>query len=52
MRALVTGSTGFVGLHTVRTLKRKGHEVVALVRSAEKAQRLFAQYGVVVDRIL
>jgi dihydroflavonol-4-reductase len=51
MRALVTGSTGFVGLHTVRTLKRKGHEVVALVRSAEKAQRLFAQYGVVVDCI-
>jgi nucleoside-diphosphate-sugar epimerase len=26
--------------------------VVVLVRSAEKAQRLFAQYGVVVDRII
>jgi predicted glycosyltransferase len=35
----------------LRALKRKGHEVVALVRSAEKAQRLFAQYGVVVDCI-
>jgi nucleoside-diphosphate-sugar epimerase len=52
MRVLVTGSTGFVGFHVLRALKRKKHEVVALVRSTEKAQRLFAQYGVVVDRLV
>jgi dihydroflavonol-4-reductase len=50
MRVLVTGSTGFVGFHVLRALKNKGHEVVVLVRNTEKAQRLFAQYGVVVDR--
>lgn len=52
MRVLVTGSTGFVGLHTVRALKSKGHEVVVLVRSAEKAQQLFVQYGVAIDRLV
>lgn len=33
-RYLVTGSTGFLGRHLVKTLRAHGHDVVALVRSA------------------
>jgi len=39
MRALVTGSTGLLGNNLVRTLIDAGHEVWALARSKEKAQR-------------
>ena len=39
MRALVTGSTGLLGNNLVRTLIEAGHEVWALARSKEKAQR-------------
>lgn len=52
MRVLVTGGTGFVGFHVLRALKRKDHEVVVLVRNAEKAQPLFEKYGVSVDRMV
>jgi dihydroflavonol-4-reductase len=34
-RILVTGATGFLGLHLVRALKKRGHDVVALARKAE-----------------
>jgi nucleoside-diphosphate-sugar epimerase len=39
MRALVTRSTGLLGNNLVRTLMDAGHEVWALARSQEKAQR-------------
>ena len=39
MRAFVTGSTGLLGNNLVRTLLDAGHEVWALARSKEKAQR-------------
>jgi uncharacterized protein YbjT (DUF2867 family) len=39
MHALVTGSTGLLGNNLVRTLTDAGHEVWALARSKEKAQR-------------
>jgi nucleoside-diphosphate-sugar epimerase len=42
MRAFVTGSTGLLGSNLVKTLLEQGHEVRGLVRSPEKAQRIFA----------
>jgi nucleoside-diphosphate-sugar epimerase len=45
MRALVTGATGFVGGHLAEALRRRGDEVTALARSANKAQAL-ASLGV------
>lgn len=41
MRAFVTGGTGFVGSHLVDALLGDGHDVVCLVRSTAKADRLF-----------
>jgi len=37
MKALVTGTTGFVGSHLVEALQRSQVEVTALARSPEKA---------------
>ncbi len=41
MKALVTGSTGMLGHNLVRGLLEQGWEVIALVRSKQKAQKLF-----------
>jgi 2-alkyl-3-oxoalkanoate reductase len=40
MRVLVTGATGAVGVHLVRHLVQRGHEVVATTRSADKLDLL------------
>lgn len=40
MKAFVTGATGLLGNNLVRLLVQQGHEVKALVRSKEKAQKL------------
>jgi nucleoside-diphosphate-sugar epimerase len=40
MRAFVTGGTGFIGGRLVAKLRERGDEVVALVRSPEKASGL------------
>lgn len=40
MRAFVTGATGFIGGHLARRLRARGDDVVALVRSATRAEAL------------
>jgi dihydroflavonol-4-reductase len=40
MKFFLTGATGLVGVHLVRELLDHGHEVVAIVRSEEKAKSL------------
>jgi dihydroflavonol-4-reductase len=45
MRYALTGATGFVGGHLARQLRDAGHEVVAVVRTPERAGELVA-FGV------
>jgi 2-alkyl-3-oxoalkanoate reductase len=42
MKLLVTGANGFVGRAVVSEARRHGHQVVALVRSAERAAEVLA----------
>ena len=35
MKVLVTGATGFIGVPLLEKLNRKGHQVLALSRSAQ-----------------
>jgi nucleoside-diphosphate-sugar epimerase len=49
MKYFVTGATGFLGGSLVRQLRSQGHEVIALVRSPEKAREL-TQLGVTLQR--
>lgn len=42
MKAFVTGATGLLGNNLVRELLSRNYEVVALVRSQEKAAKLFS----------
>lgn len=46
MRVLVTGATGFVGIHTVAAIVAAGHEVRLFVRSPERVPAHFAPLGV------
>jgi dihydroflavonol-4-reductase len=50
MKAFVTGATGLLGTNLVRLLREQGHEVRALVRSRDKAEKAFA--GLHVETVL
>lgn len=41
MKVVVTGATGFVGQRLIERLQEEGHQVLALVRSPDKAAKLF-----------
>ncbi|KAI7535787.1 dihydroflavonol-4-reductase [Hortaea werneckii] len=43
-KVLLTGATGFIGAHVLRILVEKGYDVVAVVRSADKARYFEDQY--------
>ena len=45
MRVFVTGATGLLGNNLVRQLRDKGHDVIGLVRSSEKARWLLGDSG-------
>jgi nucleoside-diphosphate-sugar epimerase len=49
MKYFLTGATGFIGAHVARQLAQAGHQVVAVVRSPEKAQDL-ARLGAAVHK--
>jgi nucleoside-diphosphate-sugar epimerase len=49
MRVLVTGATGFLGLHCIEALLAAGHEVRLLVRSEAKMQRIYGPRGIEID---
>ncbi len=51
MRVLLTGGTGFIGSAVLRTLRRAGHEVLAVVRSqdSETAVNELGATGVIGD---
>ena len=40
MKYFLTGATGFIGAHVAQQLAHAGHQVIAIVRSPEKAQHL------------
>ncbi|KAA9156539.1 SDR family NAD(P)-dependent oxidoreductase [Amycolatopsis acidicola] len=46
MKILVTGASGYIGSHTLATLRRRGHEVRALARNPERLRATLAPFGV------
>lgn len=49
---MLTGATGFVGSHTAAALVRDGHEVRALVRSADKLASIFGPRGITMPEVV
>ena len=48
----MTKSTGFTGSHSVRALVAAGHDVRLLVRSPEKAKRVFEAHGLDLNELV
>ncbi|MBP5467090.1 MAG: amino acid adenylation domain-containing protein, partial [Clostridia bacterium] len=53
-RVLLTGCTGFLGIHVLNELINKGHEIIALVRSSslDSEKRLNAMFAYYFDKPL
>lgn len=51
MKILVTGGTGFVGWHIVRTAVAAGHEVVSLSRGVQRGSHVYPVRNVHVDLV-
>lgn len=43
-RVLVTGGSGFIAAHILEVLLKRGHSVVATVRSEEKGQKILSSH--------
>ncbi len=43
MRVMLTGGTGFIGYHATLVLLEAGHDVVLLVRNADKMRKLYGE---------
>ena len=53
MRVMITGATGFIGGHTAALAVEAGHQVRALVRSAERLEDTMAGFGLpAVDHVV
>lgn len=50
MRVMLTGATGYIGGHTAAALAAAGHEVIALVRSADRLQAMMDAFGLPLPR--
>lgn len=48
-RILLTGGSGFIATHTLDVLLKRGHSVVATVRTQEKADKIKADNESAVD---
>ena len=46
MKVALTGGSGFLGSHVAEALRLAGHDVVLLVRNADKAERVLTRRGV------
>jgi dihydroflavonol-4-reductase len=51
MLVLVTGATGFIGSHTVATLRRDGHDVRILVRNPDRIGPALEPHGVTASAV-
>ena len=40
MKIAITGGTGFIGSHLIKSLIDDGHQVVALVRNRQRGEKL------------
>ena len=51
MKILLTGASGYIGLHLVNELLNKGHQVTAIARSKEKFGSFLENENLVIERL-
>lgn len=52
MKVFVTGATGFIGSHAVKSLINNGHDVRLYVRNSEKASKMYRAIGYSINDIV